>query len=155
MGSKRQDALEDLRDRLSQITTDNGFASNAGALIFVGEVPRIGPDDEPAAICVVVGPDQPSTTGSRTICRVPIEIQAIVPADLADPMVALEGILGDVKRAVEIEGVEAYRSRGLNGTLPVGLERASTRWLPRQEGDAFVGAGVGYVAIFDESWGQP
>jgi len=103
----------------------------------------------------VVGADSPTTQGGLVRTRVPVEIQAIVPATIDDAFMALEAIVADIKRAVEIEGVQAFRTRSLKGTLPMGLERGVTRVLPREDGSLFVGTGIEYVLSFEEKWGDP
>jgi len=101
--SKRQLALTDLVNRLSFIQVAKGYNTDAGLHIFLGEVPRFGPNDPPAALAVVVGDDSPETTGGTTRTRVPFEVQAIVPADMTAPTLAIEEIVADIKEAVEIE----------------------------------------------------
>jgi len=153
--SRREDALLDLRSRVAFIEIAKGYGSDAGKAIFMGETPVFGPDDPPAALAIVVGADSPTTQGGLVRTRVPVEIQAIVPATIDDAFMALEAIVADIKRAVEIEGVQAFRTRSLKGTLPMGLERGVTRILPRDEGSLFVGTGIEYVLSFEEKWGDP
>jgi hypothetical protein len=155
VNSKREDALNDLRERLSKISIENGFVTDAGKAIFMGDAPQLGPNDPWAAIAVIVGPDSPETTGGLVRTTVPIEVQAIVRAELEDAVMAAEAVIADIKRAVEIEGIDAHRSRSLKGTLPLGLERGQTTWLRRQDGSTFAGAGITYNASFEERWGQP
>jgi len=157
--SKRQLALTDLVNRLSFIQVAKGYNTDAGLHIFLGEVPRFGPNDPPAALAVVVGDDSPETTGGTTRTRVPFEVQAIVPADMTAPTLAIEEIVADIKEAVEIEAdgsVDRYLGvmNGKPATLSKGLQRGSTRAIRREPGSEYVGASVEYLATFEEKWGS-
>jgi hypothetical protein len=161
MTSRRELALLDLKARLAWITEKHGYNSNAGKTISMGEQITLGPDDPPAALSIVVGQDSPSVAGGVVRTTVPVEIQAFVPADLAAPLLALERLIADIKVSVEIEGNDqnaglgASVDRSLNGTLPTGLTRGSTRHFPREEGSTTVGASVEYLLSFEEGWGKP
>jgi hypothetical protein len=161
MTSKRELALLDLRARLSWISEQHGYNSNAGKTISMGEQITLGPDDPPAALSIVVGQDSPTVEGGMVRSDVPVEIQAFVPADLAAPLLALERLIADIKVAVEIEGNDqnaglgASVDRALNGTLPRGLTRGSTRSIPREDGTTVVGASIMYILAFEEGWGKP
>lgn len=159
--SKRQAALLDLIARLEFITKAKGYNTDAGEHLFLGEAPTFGEDDPPAALAVLVAEDSPQTSGGIIRIRTPIEIWAVVPATLEQPLLAVEAIIADIKEAVEIEadgsvdrflGTVTDQGRPY-GTLPKGLERGSIRALRRQEGSTYVGAVVEYVAYFEESWG--
>lgn len=160
--SKRQAALLDLIARLEFITKAKGYNTDAGEHIFLGEAPTFGEDDPPEALAVLVGEDSPQTSGGLIRTRTPIEIWAVVPATLEQPLLAVEAIIADIKEAVEIEAdgsidrflgtIDEETSRPY-GTLPKGLERGSIRALRRQEGSTYVGAAVEYIAHFEESWG--
>jgi len=157
--SKRQLALTDLVNRLSFIQVAKGYNTDAGLHIFLGEVPRFGPNDPPAALAVVVGDDSPETTGGTTRTRVPFEVQAIVPADMTAPTLAIEEIIADIKEAVEIEAdgsVDRYLGviDGKPATLSKGLQRGAIRSIRREPGSEYVGAAVEYVATFEEKWGS-
>lgn len=151
--SKREGALLEMRRRLQQIRIANDFLTDAGETVLIGEDPVFGPDDPPMAIAVMVGGGADAVRGmSGTLdCRVPISVQAFIRADAADePMLAIEAVLADIKRAVELE------DRSLDGwCLPTGLMRTGTRSLERAPGSEFVGAAVDYEAQFEEGWGKP
>jgi hypothetical protein len=160
--SKRQAALQDLIARLAYITKEKGYNTDAGEHIFLGEAPTFGEDDPPEALAVLVGEDSPQTSGGLIRTRTPIEIWAVVPATLEQPLLAVEAIIADIKEAVEIEadgsvdrflGMLTEEEGKPYGTLPKGLERGSIRALRRQEGSTYVGASVEYVAHFEEAWG--
>jgi len=162
MSSKREAALVDLHRRLAFISVTKGYQTDVGEHIFLGEVPKLGPDDPPA-LTIMVGSDSPTARGGQIHSRVPIEILAVVPADMAAPLLTLELLIADVRRAVEIEAtpsVDRFLGRIGDdgkpyGTLPQGLERGSVRPLPREQGSTFVGVAIEYVATFVEGWGQP
>lgn len=158
--SKRQAALVDLVTRLEFITKAKGYNTDAGEHIFLGEAPTFGEDDPPEALAVLVGEDSPLTSGGVIRTRTPIEIWAVVPAGIEQPLLAVEAIIADIKEAVEIEA-DGSVDRFLGtvdddgrpyGTLPKGLERGSIKSLRRQEGSTFVGAAVEYIAHFEEHW---
>ncbi len=159
--SKRQAAINELVTRLEFITKAHGYNTDAGGHIFLGEAPTFGEDDPPEALAVLVGEDSPQTGGGLIRTRTPIEIWAVVPSALEQPLLAIEAIITDIKEAVEIESDPAV-DRFLGtvgdddkpyGTLPRGLERGVIRSLKRQEGSVYVGAAVEYIANFEETWG--
>lgn len=157
--SKRERALLELASRLAFIKVDKGYNSDAGGSIFIYEDAKLGPDD-PLAIVIEPGPDQPTMAGPRITAHLPIQVQAVVysPAfsTVAEKISALEGLIADIKRAVEIdEGEEANLQHGLDGTLPKGLIRGVTLPLRREPGSEFFGAAVEYTAVIQELWGQP
>jgi len=164
--SKRQAALEELERRLVFIEKAKGYSSDAGKKIYQGEAIKWGPHDPPAAIVLRYGVDAPTIQGSVVTSRTPIEIWAIVPADIDRPYLAIEGIIADIKQAVEIEGRDQNAEPPINGradidrsldgiTLPKGFERGPTTTLPREPGSSYVGSYIEYAATFEEGWGQP
>lgn len=159
--SKRKAALVDLKERLSFIQVAKGYNTDAGLNIEMGEWPRSGEDDPLAAIAVTVDDDRPQpTTGSRAQAEVPVQVWALVPVGTADPQLAIEDIIVDIKEAVELEA-QPDRTRALGttedgqpiGTVPKGVSRGTTLALRRREGSGFVGGGVEYVLTFEESYG--
>lgn len=158
LASKRHLALDDLRNRLSYITVENGYNSDAGKNIFLGEAPTWGPDDEPAGLAIEIGDDSVNVQGGLITCRVPVRIWAVIPVETEDPLLPIEEIIADIKEAVEIERDGSLdRSLGAIGTDPatdpMGLERGSTRALRRPEGSEYIGASVEYILTFVEQWG--
>ena len=148
--STREDVIHALRDRLAAISTTNGFKTDAGQKIFLGETPTLGPSDPAAALALVVGADESTSQGENVISELPIEIQALVKADVTDPLLTIEAVIADIKRAVETT------DRSLGGLLVNrGLERGSTRPLEREDGSEVVGAAVEYGLTLAEKWGAP
>ncbi|KKM71003.1 hypothetical protein LCGC14_1434960 [marine sediment metagenome] len=150
MSSKREDVIRALRDRLAAISVTNGYNTNAGQKIFLGETPTIGPNDPAASLAVVVGTDDSRFQGEHVVVALPVEVQAIVKADVSDPLLTIEAVIADIKRAVELP------DRTFGGLLVNrGLKRGSTRPFERESGSEFVGAAVEYIATLAEGWGAP
>ena len=156
--SRRQAALEDLRARLAFITIAKGYNTDAGKNIFLGEVPRWGPDDPPVGLAIAIGDDSTETSGGMAVSRVPVQVWAVVPVTTAGPLVVIEAIIADIKEAVEIEQDGSVDRAlgvidGAPATVSRGLERGVTRALRREEGSEYAGAAVEYIATFQERWG--
>jgi hypothetical protein len=149
VSTKRYDALSELRTRLRTIRAPDGFETDAGQLVFLGEEPVLGPDDPAAAIAIVVGGDEPRYQGQSVVIFLPVEVQAHVRANVDDPWLTIEAVVGDIKKAIETD-------HDLGGILlPRGLERGTTRPKDRESGSAYVAAGVEYKLLFREQWGAP
>jgi hypothetical protein len=154
MPSVRQQILTELLARLATIAIAGGFQTDAGQLVRAGETPQLGPDDPDAAIAVLVRDDLPfdmSGFGEApegiTVTVLPIEIQAVVKADLEQPLVSVESVNADIRQAIETS------DRSLGGILAKALTRGRTRTYGRQPGSTVVGSGVEYRAVFAEGWG--
>lgn len=147
--SRRQQVIEAIRSRLEVIAIADGFNTDAGAKIFLEEAPPLGPDDPDVAIAIVIGDDNPTLHGEHVFGTLPIEIQALAKADLDEPWLAVEGVLQDIKRAIELE------DRSLGRLLRSRLERKPTRTLPREAGSTSVGVSITYEAPIAEKWGEP
>jgi hypothetical protein len=76
-------------------------------------------------------------------------VAALAKADLDDPYLAVEAVLGDIKRAIELE------DRSLGGLVDQRFERGRTRPFEREEGSTAVGVIVPYIVPYYESWGAP
>ena len=155
MNSKRIGALTELKRRLEQITITNGFSTDAGKNVLLGENAKLGPDDPETAIAIVVGSSTEEHLGfSKVIVsRVGLSLQAFAkaaPADGADPFLVAEDVVADIKRAAELE------DRTLNGYCSnPGFSRASVTPAKRLEASEYVGAKVDYSLTFEEAWGRP
>lgn len=168
--SRRRLAIEALVTRLAFITIANDYSTDAGLLIFVGESPKLGPDDAAAALAVFVRDDMPGdgndaiTRGGTCRYRLPVEIHGVmkIPEGVS-PGIAYEGLITDIKEAVEIEGRDTGspsaatdRSLGEPGTtLPTGLSRGATRVQYREGGSEILGCVLEYFVEFEEPWGRP
>ncbi len=147
--SRRRQFLEALRARLNQITVANGYNTNAGAQLFIGFTPDMGPDDPDTAIAIMIGEDDQGWQAKKMFYILPVEIHALAKADIDDPWMAVESLIQDIKRAVELE------DRTFEGVLADNLERGPTRPTDREPGALFVGATVTYQARIAEAWGDP
>ena len=149
MSSKRLQILEAIVARLTTISIANGFDTDAGAHVFLGETPVLGPDDGPIAIAVVPQDDRLTAQQMKIAAPWPIPVQALAQADLDEPWVAVERVLSDIKRAVELA------DRTLGGLVSQPFERGQTRTIPREAGQTTTGAEVIYVFAYVEPWGHP
>jgi hypothetical protein len=155
MATKRQRILEALQERLEVITIENGYETDLGLHILLGELPTFGPDDPKQVIAILPREDQPSAALNKIPIRWPIDIAVLLSPDLSAPWRLVEAGLGDVKKAVELE------ERTLGGLLtggqnnPGGLMRGSTETYPRTSGSEMVGALITYVMPYVEVFGSP
>jgi hypothetical protein len=147
--SNRQEILEVLQARLAAIQIANGFQTDAGLHVFTHETPDLGPDDPEQAVAMVVGEDEPFFQGEQVFLKMPVEMQAVVKADLDTPYVTVEAILADIKKAIELP------DRTLGKRIRHQIERQSTRTLLREPGSETVGVGITYVCPYTEVWGNP
>jgi hypothetical protein len=148
--SKRKRILDAVVARLAVITVANGFGSNAGDSIKLGDNPQLGPDDRYPCIAVLVEDDTIGNQQARIVIDLSIQIAVIVPIDLADSTwPAIEEAVSDVKRAMELV------DRSLSGLLRYNLERRPTRIYPRESGSTVAGVTVGYLLPYHETWGEP
>jgi hypothetical protein len=135
--------------RLEMIRKDNGYQTDAGSRIYIGENPVLGEADPEASLAVVVKETEVGHQGERVVETLPVEVQAIVRADASDPRATTEAVIADIKTAVE-------KDHDLNHTLiRRGLERGKTRPFPREDGSQYVGATVEYRLMYAEDWGRP
>ncbi len=148
MASRRQQILEAVKGRLEAIHIADGFETDAGDLVELGEVLDLGPDDPKAAICVVPLEDATSTVGYKHQVRLAIELQAVVNVDLDEPWVLAEAMLADIKKAFELT------DKTLGG-LVTEITRGATRGLAREPGTTTAGVGVIYIVLYQETWGAP
>lgn len=148
--SRRQAILVEMLARVSEITQQNGFNTDAGLTPFLGEkVSLDDPSDPEIAICLVVRDDFPGRSMQNILVTLPIEIQAIAKADINSPWLTVESLLTDIKRAVELE------DRTLGGYAQSYIERGQTRTLQREVGATTVGASITYLVPYAEAWGAP
>lgn len=147
--SRRHQFLVALRERLKTIRVSAGFNTDAGAHLFFGFTPDMGSDDPETAIAILVGEDSPGWQREKVFYTLPIEIHAMAKAEIADPWMAVEALIQDIKRAIE------QSDRTFGGVLVNHLERGGTRAIDREPGALFVGATVTYEAPLAETWGTP
>jgi len=150
MPSTRQAFLEDVfRARLKTIRVIDGFNTDAGETVLLGEVVELGTDDPDAAVAIVPGDTQVRRDQARKIfVQLPVEIQLIAKVDLDESWVLIEQMLADVQKAMEVDDelIHGYERS---------LAYAGERVLPREAGMSTTGAGVTYVATWARKWGTP
>jgi hypothetical protein len=147
--TRRRAILETIKRRLEAIRTRSGFSTDAGEVVFLNEAPALGEDDPPVAIVILVGDETPTWQNARLLLTLPIEVQVVAKADVDAPWMAVEDVIGDVKRAIELE------DRRLARLLYHDLERGQVRTLEREPGSEYVGASIMYLAPYMEAWGDP
>jgi hypothetical protein len=143
--SRRQRIIEALATRLELIQTDNGFNTDAGSMVFLGEDPTFGPDDPGVALTISVG--DATEARHQLLMEMPLEIVALVSADISAPLLAIEQVIADIRTAVETD------DRTLDGECKQ-ITRGAIRALPRESGFTVVGASVEYIALYSEVWGE-
>lgn len=146
MPSIRQQILEAFAALLQVIEIDNGYQSNAGRAVYLGEAPTLGePTDPEVALAIVV---YDTVVEPNRMELLPLEVQGVAKADLEAPYLAAETVLADVCQAVE--GADLTLG-GLIKRMDVGITRA----LPREDGSTTVGFGQTYLLRRVREWGQP
>lgn len=146
--SRRQLILAALLTRAGSITVENGYATDAGARVFLGEEVQLGEDDPPSAIALVVQDSVPTQSTGYIDEPLDVEVQALVRADLEQPHIAAEVLLADIKHAFETG------DRTLGSLLKGEMTLGPTRVVPRQPGALTVGVGVTYRTRFLRQWGS-
>ena len=150
MATKRRRILEACIARLNEISRANGYETDAGAAIFLGVVPELGPDDPAEAIAILPEDDRVTWQGEHAHLVWPIQVAGLAPASSDEAWLVVEAIVGDIKRALELE------DRALSRLLVrPGIDRRSTRVVPREAGSMTVGAAVTYENSYTEQWGRP
>jgi len=157
--SRREQILDAVLARLAAICVADGFATDAGAAVMLGEA-ALGPDDPKEAIVVVVEDDQVTHQGAGLLIQMPLTIQAIVwcsaISGLGQAYRRAEAILSDIKRAMELPDrviVTEDFPRGVVGWK--GLERGVTSTLKKEPGSELIGVTVQYGFPYQENWGNP
>jgi hypothetical protein len=148
--SLRERVLEELERRASMIRTANGFSTDAGFTVVVGDHVVLGPEDPESAVAIVPKDDQaPTYQGENIAFEWPIEVQAHTKADINRSFIAVERLVADIKRA--IEGPD----RNLGGLLVNRFYRGGARQIGREPGSTTVGAALTYFVPLIEKWGEP
>lgn len=149
MAARRQLILEAFRARLLAIQIEDGFDTDAGDHVHLGVVPELGPDDSDIAVAITVGDEASKFQGENVLSDLPVEVHALAKADLAEPWIASETVLADIKRAVELA------DRTLGGLVPRRFYRGPVRTRERAVGSTTVGITITYLAPIVEKWGHP
>lgn len=149
--SKRERILAVLIGRLERIERLNGFATDVGLTLYVGELPTLGPDDPDDAVALIVGSEQATWQQGKCFITLPIAVVALAKVGCQDAWRKVEAVIADGKRAMELE------DRMLNGLLDQvkPMERGTVEPYPREPGSTTIGSSLGYVIRFTETWGAP
>jgi hypothetical protein len=149
VSTKRLDILGAITTRLQVIAIADGYETDAGAALYTGEPPQLGEDDPDAAIAVALGEDSPSKAGPGYLVEAPLLVHAVAKASLDDPWEAIELVLGDIKRAIELE------DRHLAGLLVSDMRRGPATPFARDPGSLSVAVTLTYQLEWKEAWGNP
>jgi hypothetical protein len=103
--SIRKRILREVIARVSAITTENGFATDAGRTVLIGVLPKLGEGDPDAVIAVVPQDQATEFTQMHVAGDWPIDIVAVANAsgNRDDPWLLVEDVLADVQRAMELD----------------------------------------------------
>lgn len=151
--TRRRNLLAAITARLEAITIDGGFETDAGREIFLGQDADLGDNDPDAVLAVSFGEERPTSSQVKLCYDLPISIKAVVKANLDDPWMTIEDMIGDIKKAMELED----RTLGglVNRNANHGILRGPVTALQRETGSSTVGAEVQYIAPLVEPWGAP
>jgi hypothetical protein len=148
--SKRQRILETLRARLQAIKIASGFQTDLGDHVYLGVLPRLGPDDERHALAIGVGDELVSDRQmEKVVYSLPVEIHIVTLADTVEPWLLVEAGIADVKAAIELA------DRRLDNLAMNHIQRAPTRTREQESGSLVIGAIVPYLVPLTELWGHP
>jgi hypothetical protein len=149
MATTRQAFLESVfLARLQTILQTNGFNTDAGEHVQLGEVIDLGEDDPDAAIAIVPGDAVVRRQGLKVFVALPVEIQVVVRVDVTGSWVKVEEMLADVQKAIEVNDELIHGGER-------SLEYVTERVLPREAGMTTTGAGITYVCSWARKWGTP
>ncbi len=153
--SRRQRILEALKARVERITIANGFQTDLGKNVLLGELPTFGPDDPKQVLAILPREDQVGDHLSNIPIMLPVDIAALVAPEIHHAGTIVEQALSDIKKAVELE------DRSLGGLLTggrnnvAGLVRGTTEPFDRRSGSDVVGVLITYGCKYAEAWGDP
>lgn len=152
----REWILDRIETRLRAIEAANGFYTDAGRNIQVGETTSLGLDELPVGLAILVDDDEIEYEGEKVAIVLPIDIQILTRVGRIDGWTDIERALGDVKRAMELNTAQHRLSGADDVGVPPLLRRGQTRTLPREDGSIYMGVSIRYlVGPMQEPWGQP
>lgn len=152
--SIRKRILAEVKARLEQVTTANGFNTDAGLNLFLGVQPKLGPDDPDAAIAIA---PQDQTPVGLTLQHIggdwPVEIIAIANAspNRGEPWFLVEDVLADIQRAMELEDRLFNRALMAYQDFEVGVART----FGREAASESVAVSQTYTFRTQRVWGNP
>lgn len=149
--TRRQAILLALKERLRTIKKLDGFTSDAGDFVTIGEPPDVQPDQyPPAAIVITVQDTAPRYEGRGVFIEMPVDIEATVVVEDDEPYITAEGVLGDIITAVEL-----IDDLTIGGLLKSPIEMVSVRTAPREPGSNVVAIVATYRCFYTRMRGQP
>lgn len=149
MSARRKLIIEALANRAAQIRVANGFNTDAGLTLFLGTSPSLGPDDPETAISLLVGRTRTTVDiESLKTITLPVMFDALAREDLANPLLAAESVIGDLKRAIETTDLTL-------GGLAEHLDPGEVESIPREDGTLSIGLRLEYLVRYTEAWGNP
>lgn len=153
MASRRLYILEALARKLEAITITNGFSTDAGLRVVLGQDIDLAESDPDAAIAIVPGAERFASSQTKLYSEWPISIRAVVKADLDQPWLTAEQIIADIETAVEVSD----RTLGdlINWNGDHGLILDSIASFERAPGSSVVGMEALFIAKIQRSWGDP
>lgn len=149
MITRRALILERLAVLAARITKANGFDTDAGAAVYIGIAPELGPND-PDYVIAIVPAEELHTEDGRITNGLPIEVQAIGKTTAPNAWIGVELLLGDIKA-----GIEDPNDRTLGAVLKGTMKRVTTRTLERQPGATSIGVAIIYACPYVDEWGNP
>ena len=156
--SRRERIFAAVQARLEEIRVANGYRTDIGQLVLLGEMPKWGENDVDQAIAILPGDDQVVSQDhvGKLALLLPIDIAILLPPDFNQPWRIVEAGLMDVKRVMERDADRDFGGllRGGRGN-PGGPLRGTTESFPRHAGSEHVGAKIGYGLPYWESIGAP
>lgn len=155
--TRREAIVDVIADRLREIRTANGYATDAGSALYIGEIPGLGDEADPlVSIAILPGDEDPESHQMEHVnFKWEIEIGAVVKIDATDAWRLVEHLLADIKQAIETVNGIPDKARNLAGNLPGRISRGPARQLPREAGSTTTGVAVSYLIPYPEPWGQP
>lgn len=148
MITRRLLILERLGALAGVIQKANGYDTDAGLRVYIGAAPELADADPDYAIAIVPA-DELTTEDGRLSNTFPVEVQAIGKAGAVDAWINLELLIGDLKKAIELE------DRTLGSILKGVMKRTATRTLERPPGSTTIGLGILYTCPYVDEWGNP
>lgn len=157
MDPKRLRILDAVAALLATILTANGYRTDAGQYVQIGEIRALGPDDVDYTLGVLPQEDIVVTglQAGKIVLGLPINVAGILRLGLTDAGRARELLIADVKQAMESRpaGLMALLKAGFDN--PDGLMRGTTETFNRTSGADSLGFQITYVLQYSEAWGDP
>lgn len=146
--SRRREAIRAFKALLTGIKRADGYFTDAGEVIAVGEAYQLGPDDPDVVLAMIVNDEDmlaPQGDVKRAV-HLPIDVVVLVRPNLDDVIGSIEDGIEDVRRAVEAD-------RTLGGILINTLRLGRIRTLPRESATATAGAVLPYTLPVSDAYG--